>query len=160
MDAQYRHALLGGNGRMDALQAAVLRVRLAHIEAWNERRRENAALYDRLLTESGLPQQLEGFVMPPAVPEGEVANYHQYTLRVPNRDALLGYLRERQISAAVYYPIPLPMQPVYQHLNVKEGDYPNAEAAAREVISLPIHQFLAHDEIERVAEAIVSFYSQ
>lgn len=157
-DATYRHALLGGNGRMDALQGAILSVRLPHLEAWNEQRRRQAALYDRLFTESGLPSKLEGFVLPPQAPEGEVVNYHQYTIRVPRRDELVESLRERGITAGVYYPIPLPLQPIFKDLGLKESDFPKAVQASREVASLPIHQFLSEGDVERVVDAIVSFY--
>jgi len=159
MDALYRHALLGGNARMDGVQAAVLRVRLPHIESWNNRRRDNAALYNRLFTESGLTTRLEGFQLPATVPAGEVTNYHQYTLRVPQRDALHTNLQERGIATGVYYPIPLPRQPVFRHLGYSETDFPHSERCSEDVLSLPIHQFISVTEVERVAKSIVEFYA-
>ena len=159
MDALYRHTLLGGNARMDGVQAAVLRVRLPHIEAWNDRRRENAALYSKLFSEGGLSKRMEGFQLPPVVPEREVANYHQYTLRVPSRDALHTHLKERNIAAGVYYPIPVPRQPVFEPLGYREGQFPQSEACSKDVLSLPIHQFITDAEVERVAESIIEFYA-
>jgi dTDP-4-amino-4,6-dideoxygalactose transaminase len=158
MDAPYRHRYLGGNGRLDGIQAAVLRVRLPHIEDWNERRRRNAALYRRLFEDSGLTSRIEGLRLPPVPGEGEVTNYHQFTIRVPRRDELKQHLAEQGIGAGVYYPIPVSMQPVFAHLGHKPGDFPHAEAAAREVLSLPVHQNLAPGDVERVVAAIDEFY--
>ena len=159
MDDEYHHVLLSGNGRLDALQAAILSVRLAHLDRWNQRRVENASLYDRMLTESGVTNS--GVVqLPPAVKEGEVANYHQYTLRVQDRDKLRARLREKAIMTGVYYPLPLPHQPVFRELGYRPGDFPEAEKAAAEVISLPCHQHLYAHEIERIVAAIADFYGQ
>lgn len=176
-DAPYRHRYLGGNARLDGIQAAVLRVRLPHIEEWNERRRRNAALYRRLFSEAGIAARVEGFRLPPAssaretgvalstelapgpLPE-EVSNYHQFTIRVPRRDELKAWLGERGIQTGVYYPSPVPMQPVFASLGHKEGDFPVAEAAAREVLSLPIHQYLTPAQVERVAGSIVEFFGR
>ncbi len=154
MDSQYHHVLLAGNARIDALQAAILRVRLRHIERWNERRRENAALYDTLFRESGLTE----IQLPPAVPDGEVANYHQYTIRAPDRDRLREALTERRIGTGVYYPLALPQQPVFSGLGHREEEFPHATLASREVLSLPIHQHLIGVDIERVASEVVGFY--
>jgi dTDP-4-amino-4,6-dideoxygalactose transaminase len=167
-DAPYRHRLLGGNARLDAIQAAVLRVRLPHLARWNERRRANAALYDRLLEESGLLSRWEGFGLPPRAWGGEAGNYHQYTVRVPAsgpgggagtlpRDALKAFLAARGIQTGVYYPIPLSLQPVFAGLGHRPGDFPHAEAAAREVLSLPVHHALQPGDVERVVAAIVDF---
>ncbi len=159
-DAPYRHRLLGGNARLDAMQAAVLRVRLRRIDEWNGRRRAHAAAYDGLFAESGLPAKVEGFRLPPGACRGEVANYHQYTIRAPRRDALKEHLQERGISTGVYYPIPLSMQPVFENLGHKAGDFPAAEAAAKEVLCLPVHQHLAPGDVERVVSAILGFYGR
>ncbi len=154
MDDQYHHVHLGGNARIDAIQAAILRVRLRHIERWNESRRENAAKYDALLTQNGLSD----LQLPPPVRDGEVANYHQYTIRARNRDRLRGTLADKGISTGVYYPLALPLQPVFSHLGYREKDFPHASRACREVLSLPIHQHLAPGDVERVASEIVEFY--
>jgi dTDP-4-amino-4,6-dideoxygalactose transaminase len=158
MDAPYRHRFLGGNGRLDGIQAAVLRVRLPHIEEWNERRRRNAALYRKLFEESGLLSAVDGLRMPPQPSDGEVTNYHQFTIRAPRRDELKAFLAERRIQTGVYYPIPVSLQPVFSGLGHKPGDFPNAEAAAREVLSLPIHQNLQPGDVERVVSSIEKFY--
>lgn len=158
MDAPYRHKLLGGNARLDALQSAVLRVRLRKLEEWNDRRRANAALYDRLLTEAGLPSRVPGFRLPPLATGGELGNYHQYTIRAPRRDELKAHLQELGISTGVYYPIPVSLQPVFSGLGSRPGDFPAAEAACKEVLSLPVHQHAGPADIERVASAIIAFY--
>ena len=158
MDAQYHHALLAGNGRLSALQAAVLRVRLPHLESWNDVRRSNAALYDQMFADSGLPSRLPGFSLPPKAAEGEIANYHQYTLRVPRRDGLNATLREKGINAGVYYPLALPFQPVFRDLGAAPGSFPESEKASQEVLCLPIHQHLTRADVERVASEIIEFY--
>jgi dTDP-4-amino-4,6-dideoxygalactose transaminase len=147
MDAPYHHAFLGGNGRLDGIQAAVLRVRLPHLEEWNERRRRNAALYRKLFAEAGLPSRVEGFRLPPEPTGGEVTNYHQFTIRVPRRDELREHLGQRGIQTGIYYPIPVSMQPVFESLGHRPGDFPHAEAAAREVLSLPVHQSLEPGQV-------------
>ncbi len=158
MDAPYRHALLGGNARLDALQAAILRIRLRKLEEWNGRRRAHAALYDRLFAESGLLAKQAGFVLPPTPRNGEVSNYHQYTIRAPRREELKAHLQERGIASGVYYPIPVSMQPVFAGLGARSGDFPAAEAASREVLSLPVHQNLEPGNVERIVSAVVDFY--
>ena len=159
MDSEYHHVLLGGNGRLDAIQAAILSVRLAHLDRWNQRRSENASLYDRLLADSGVTAT--GQVQLPAPVKGdEVANYHQYTIRARDRDSLRDSLREKGVMTGVYYPLPLPHQPVFRELGYREGDFPEAERASREALSLPIHQHLGAHEVERVVAAIADFYGQ
>jgi dTDP-4-amino-4,6-dideoxygalactose transaminase len=160
MDAPYRHKHLGGNARLDGIQGAILRVRLPHIEEWNDRRRRNADLYRRLFRETGLLGRVEGLRMPPEPGDGEVANYHQFTIRAPRRDELKGFLQEREIGTGVYYPIPVSLQPVFAGYGHRPGEFPIAEAAAREVLSLPIHQNLAGGDVERVVEAIAEFYAR
>lgn len=160
MDAPYRHRFLAGNARLDGIQAAVLRVRLPHLEEWNDRRRRHAALYHKIFREAGVTERVEGFRLPPLPPEGEVSNFHQYTIRVPRRDELRAFLGEWGIQTGIYYPIPISLQPVFASLGHGPGDFPNAEAAAREVLSLPIHQDLRPDQVERVAAAIVEFFAR
>lgn len=160
MDAPYRHKLLGGNARLDGIQAAILRVRLPHIEEWNNRRRRNAALYHKLFEESGLLARVEGLRLPPQPHGGEVSNYHQFTIRVPERDALKNFLGERGVQTGVYYPIPVSVQPVFAGLGHKPGEFPNAEAASKEVLSLPVHQNLKPGDVERVVSVIAEFYAR
>ncbi len=178
-EAPYRHRYLGGNARLDGIQAAILRARLPHIDEWNERRRANAAVYRMLFRDSGLASALRGFRLPPAANPYEEAgleapgsadaaghsgpiessNYHRFTIRVERRDDLREFLSKRGIQTGVYYPLPLPFQPAFERLGYRPGDFPNAEAAAREVLSLPVHQYLSRDEIVRVVSAIAEFYS-
>ena len=157
-DSGYHHVQLCGNSRLDAIQSAILQIRLAHLERWNENRRQNAALYNRVFTEAGLVDANAGVQLPPAIAAGEVANFHQYTLRASDRDGLQQTLRDQRIGSGVYYPLPLPFQPVFADLGYTEGEFPEAERAAREVLSLPVHQHLKSDEVERVAAAVVAYY--
>ena len=140
----------GWNSRLDELQAAILRVKLRHLSEWQRARRSNAAEYTRLL------QQVPG-VMPPLEPEGFEHVYHQYTIRSEQRDALQQHLAARKIGSTVYYPHPLHLQPLYAPLGHKPGDFPHAERAAQEVLSLPMYAELRKDQIARVVEAIAEF---
>ncbi|HXY24995.1 MAG TPA: DegT/DnrJ/EryC1/StrS family aminotransferase [Candidatus Acidoferrum sp.] len=140
----------GWNSRLDELQAAVLRVKLRHLSGWQRARRANAAEYTRLM------QQMPG-VMPPIEPEGFQHVYHQYTIRMERRDALQQDLATQKISSTVYYPYPLHLQPLYKSLGHKPGDFPHAERAAQEVLSLPMYPELRKDQITRVVETIAEF---
>jgi dTDP-4-amino-4,6-dideoxygalactose transaminase len=137
----------GWNSRLDELQAAVLRVKLRHLPAWQRARQAHAAEYTRRLA------QIPG-VMPPIVPEGYAHVFHQYTIRVEKRDELHRALSERKIGSAVYYPVPLHLQPIYASLGHRPGDFPHAERAAKEVLSLPMYPELRGDQIARVTDAI------
>ena len=148
--AKYLSSEPGWNSRLDEIQAAVLRVKLRHLSDWQHARRSNAAEYTRLL------QQVRG-VMPPFEPEGFEHVYHQYTIRSEQRDALQQHLAARKIGSTVYYPHPLHLQPLYAHLGHKAGDFPHAERAAQEVLSLPMYPELRKDQIVRVVEAIAEF---
>jgi dTDP-4-amino-4,6-dideoxygalactose transaminase len=145
---KYRSGLSGGtNSRLDELQAAILRVKLRHLEAWNRARQERARWYDELLT--GSP------VTPPQVPPGgEEHVYHLYVVRCPRRDALRAHLRERGIGTDVHYPIPTHLQPIYRHLGYGPGDLPVSERLADEVLSLPLYPELTRQEVEAVAPAV------
>ncbi len=138
------------NSRLDEMQAAILRVKLRHLSDWRRARRSNAAEYTRLL------QQVPG-IMPPFEPEGCEHVYHQYTIRSEQRDALQQHLAAYKIGSTVYYPYPLHLQPLYASLGHKRGDFPHAERAAQEVLSLPMYPELRKDQIERVVEAIAEF---
>jgi dTDP-4-amino-4,6-dideoxygalactose transaminase len=140
----------GLNSRLDEIQAAILRVKLRHLSNWQRARQSNAAEYTRLLN------QIPG-VMPPVAPEGFEHVFHQYTIRVEQRDALQQFLSDRQIGTTVYYPHPLHLQPLYASLGHKAGDFPHSERAAKEVLSLPMYPELRKDQIVRVVEAIAEF---
>ena len=140
----------GWNSRLDEIQAAILRVKLRHLAAWQRARQARAAEYtSRLL-------QIPG-VMPPVTPEGYEHVFHQYTIRVEKRDELNRALSERKIGSAIYYPVPLHLQPIYASLGHKAGDFPHAERAAKEVLSLPMYPELHTDQIARVTDAISEF---
>jgi dTDP-4-amino-4,6-dideoxygalactose transaminase len=162
MQRRYHHDELGWNARMDGFQGAVLQVKLKYIEAWNEARRTLAARYHALLAKEGLaeagPYPQQGVVLPREV-EGARHIWHQYVIRVPRRDALREFLTARGIGSEIYYPVPLHLQEALKGLGYKEGDFPEAERAAREVLALPIFPELRGDEQETVVGAIAEFLS-
>jgi dTDP-4-amino-4,6-dideoxygalactose transaminase len=140
----------GWNGRLDEIQAAILRVKLRHLGDWQRARQAHAAEYTRHFA------QIPG-IMPPLVPEGYEHVFHQYTIRVEERDRLQHVLAEKKIGSAVYYPVPLHLQPLYASLGYKAGDFPHAEHAAQEVLSLPLFPELRPAQLARVAEAVGEF---
>jgi dTDP-4-amino-4,6-dideoxygalactose transaminase len=146
----YHHDRVGGNFRMDALQAAVLGVKLPHLPVWNERRRAIAKRYGELLADAA---RAEKVVLPVEAP-GRRHVYHQYVVRVHDRDAVRKRLTERGVATSVFYPIPLHLQDCFQVLGGREGDFPQAEKAAREVLALPMFPELTDAEVERVAEVL------
>ena len=152
----YHHRWVGWNSRLDALQAAILRVKLPHLDRWSEGRAANAARYDLLLAESGLLDA--GRVRPPVRAERCRHIFNQYTLRVERRDELKRHLDEGGIGNSVYYPVALHLQECFRELGYHEGDFPEAERACREVIALPVYAELAPGQQERVVAALVDFY--
>jgi dTDP-4-amino-4,6-dideoxygalactose transaminase len=139
----------GWNSRLDEIQAAILRVKLRHLDNWGVARRKNANSYTKLL--KGVP----GIVTPVEAPSAEHV-YHQYTIRVPNRDRVQSALAEQGIGTTVYYPTPMHLQPLFANLGYREGDLPQAEQAAKEVLSLPIYAELTSEQIHRVVAAIAA----
>jgi dTDP-4-amino-4,6-dideoxygalactose transaminase len=150
----YLHPRIGGNFRLDALQAAILRVKLPHVAAWVEGRRANARRYAQLFHDAGLDE----IVGLPAEVPGRGHTFNQYVVRVPRRDELRASLAERGIGQAVYYPLPLHLQPCFAELGYHEGDLPVAEQASREVLALPVFPELTLAELEEVVAAIAEFY--
>ena len=146
---KYYHAIVGTNSRLDALQAAILRVKLKHLDRWSEGRARNAALYNSLFEGSRV-------VRPHHDPRTRHI-YNQYVIRVPKRDELRKFLGERTIGNEVYYPVPLHLQKCFAALGYKEGDMPNAEAAAKETIALPIYPELTEAQIRYVAATVREF---
>jgi dTDP-4-amino-4,6-dideoxygalactose transaminase len=140
----------GWNGRLDEIQAAILRVKLRHLPEWQRARQQLAAEYTRHFS------QIPG-VMPPLVPEGYAHVFHQYTIRVEERDKLQRVLTEKKIGSSVYYPVPLHLQPLYASLGHKPGDFLHSEHAAQEVLSLPMFPELRPAQLTRVAEAVTEF---
>jgi dTDP-4-amino-4,6-dideoxygalactose transaminase len=152
---KYRYELLGINSRLDALQAAILRVKLRYLDNWAEGRRRNAETYRELFAEYQLTEQLAL----PCAPETSFHVYNQFSIRAPRRDELQEYLRDQGISTEVYYPSPLHLEPAFAYLGYRNGDFPNAEAACREVLSIPIYPELTVDQQHAVVAAISRFYS-
>ena len=161
---RYYHDEFGWNGRMDAIQAAVLRVKLAHLADWNQRRQRHAATYDQLFAGAGLTSnhgsnKSEAPVRLLARSPQAQHVFHQYVIRAQRRDELRKFLVERKIGSEIYYPLPLHLQPVFSYLGLKAGDLPVSEQAAREVLALPMFPELTEAEIRRVVESIADFYS-
>ena len=142
---RYLHEELGFNSRLDEIQAAVLRVKLGFLERWTTRRRAIAARYRAGLAGSGVTLPVEA--------PGSTHVYHQFTIRVPDRDAVQRRMAERGAHTAIYYPIPLHLQPMYRDLGYHPGDFPEAERAAREVLCLPMYPELTDGQVDEVVEA-------
>jgi dTDP-4-amino-4,6-dideoxygalactose transaminase len=151
---KYQYQILGINSRLDALQAAILRVKLPHLPQWTEARRHNAQQYRRLFREHDLLRQ----VKLPVEPDSCVHAYNQFSIRVKSRDALLRHLQVHGVPTEIYYPSPLHLQPAYAFLGHGKGDFPQAEEGCREVLSLPIYPELKQDQLETVVSAIAAFY--
>jgi dTDP-4-amino-4,6-dideoxygalactose transaminase len=184
---RYVHAELGWNSRLDAMQAAILRVKLKYLEGWNQARRQRAARYDQLFAEAGLTfgRRSQSHAKPgsePASASHSTINnrqkttspsspvhlpqtssnahhiFHQYVIRAHRRDELREFLSARQIGSEIYYPIPLHLQPCFAYLGYREGDFPEAERAAKEVLALPMFPELTDDEQRWVVASIAEFY--
>jgi dTDP-4-amino-4,6-dideoxygalactose transaminase len=169
---RYYHDEFGWNGRMDAIQAAVLRVKLPHIAEWNHRRQQHAATYDQLFASAGLTStQTSGRSSDQSLNESSAPVrllsrspqakhvFHQYVIRVGRRDELRKFLAQRKIGSEIYYPLPLHLQPVFSYLGLKAGELPVSEQAAREVLALPMFPELTEAEIRWVVESIADFYA-
>jgi dTDP-4-amino-4,6-dideoxygalactose transaminase len=152
---RYYHHHVGINSRLDTLQAAVLGVKLPHLDQWAASREEHAARYDAEFHRRGLGTQ----IVAPKVTDGGRHVWNQYTVRVTagRRDALQKYLAERQIGSAIYYPVPLHLQKCFAPLGYREGSLPATERAAREVLSLPVYPEMTATEQETVIDAIFHF---
>ncbi len=145
---KYFHDFVGGNFRLDPLQAAVLCVKLPHLNAQHAGRRKNAAYYNEHLQN----------VVTPTEKDGNTMIYNQYTIRTKDRDALMAHLNEHNVGNAIYYPLPLHLQNCFAHLGYKEGDLPHSEAAGKEVVSIPVYSELTQDHLDYVVKTINSFY--
>ena len=157
-EKKYIHNTIGGNFRLDALQAAILNVQLKYINEWTKKRRENARTYNQWFTEMGLIDN--GFVRPPKEAEGAYHVYHQYVIRVKRRDELRGFLKTKGIATAVYYPVPLHLQPCFEFLGYKKGAFKTAEQLSTEVLALPVFPELKREEQEYVVEQIAMFFKK
>lgn len=150
---KYYHHVLGYNSRLDELQAAILNVKFPYLDKWSEARRERAAYYTEKIN-----VKLKDIIKTPNEVEGNYHVFHQYTLRVPNRDELQSFLREQGIATMIYYPTALHLQPVFKDLGYQEGDLPETEKATKEALSLPMYPELKQEELDFVIEKIVEFY--
>jgi dTDP-4-amino-4,6-dideoxygalactose transaminase len=152
---KYFHAVIGGNFRIDELQAAVLRVKLKYLDRWTGGRQRNAAYYDEAFANAGLGAKLR---TPLAIP-GYRHIFNQYVVRVQNRDALRARLTERGIGSEIYYPVPLHLQKCFAYLSYRTGDFPQAERAAEETLALPIYPELTQAQLAHVVATVAEFYA-
>jgi dTDP-4-amino-4,6-dideoxygalactose transaminase len=153
---EYHHQEVGFNSRLDTLQAAVLRVKLPHLDAWSGARRRRADAYTRLLAEAGLAE----LVTPPFVRPGARHIFHQYVVRVPaaSRDPLMAHLKAHGVGTKIYYPVPLHLQECFAYLGHTEGDFPESERAARETLALPMYPELTEEQQTHVVDTIRRFF--
>jgi dTDP-4-amino-4,6-dideoxygalactose transaminase len=148
---RYFYRMIGGNFRLDGIQAAVLNVKLAYLDKWSEQRRKNASIYDKILADSP--------VKTPRIETNNVSIYHQYTITAPKRDELKGFLEQNGIGSAIFYPKPLHLQDCFAYLGYKQGDFPVSERLCDEVLSLPIYPELTAEQIQYVGDTILKFYA-
>jgi dTDP-4-amino-4,6-dideoxygalactose transaminase len=148
-DSQYNYKHIGGNFRLDAVQAAALLVKLPYLDKWSQARRENAAYYDRRFAGT--------VVKTPYISPYCKSIYNQYVIRVPRRDELVAHLREKGIGCAIYYPVPLHLQECFSYLEYKEDAFPEAEKAAKEVLALPVYPELTDEMKDYVVETVLAF---
>ena len=151
---RYLHEAIGINSRLDALQAAVLQIKLKYLDQWTEGRRRNAERYQQLFAKT---KHVNHVVLPPTVP-GNFHVYNQFTVRVPKRDELRAFLKEKGVGTEVYYPLPMHLQNCYRDLGHQKGSFPQSEQAAEEVMSLPIYPELTEAQQTYVVEMIAEFY--
>jgi dTDP-4-amino-4,6-dideoxygalactose transaminase len=154
--SKYQYELVGINSRLDELQAAILRVKLPHLEKWTALRARNAERYRSIFHQFNL----DGVVQVPCARSDEEHVYNQFTIRTPQRNKLREYMRRECIATEVYYPRPLHLQDAFAYLGYKAGDFPEAERASSEVVALPIFAELTEDQQQRVVSAIATFLEQ
>jgi dTDP-4-amino-4,6-dideoxygalactose transaminase len=151
---RYLHEAIGINSRLDALQAAVLQIKLKYLDQWTEGRRRNAERYQQLFART---RHADRVSLPPTVP-GNFHVYNQFTVRAPKRDELRAFLKEKGVGTEVYYPLPMHLQNCYRDLGHQKGSFPLSEQAAKEVMSLPIYPELTEVQQSYVVEMIAEFY--
>ena len=153
--SRYVHDMIGYTARLNTINAAIGRVQLKHLDEWNERRREIAEKYNKLLSD------IDEIKLPPRGDHGIKPVYHLYTIRTEKRDELKRWLEEAGIECGVYYPLPIHLQPIYRRLfNYREGSYPVSEKLSKTCLSIPIHPFLKDDEVNYVCEKIHEFFDR
>ena len=148
--SKYEHLMEGYNYRLDALQAAILNVKLKHLPKWTELRREHAAFYN-----DHLPDEIER----PVEAKGAKHVYYMYVIRTKKRDKLMSYLKERGISTGIHYPVPLHLQPAYKNLGFKKGDFPVSEKLADEILSIPVYPELTDEQLNYIVDTIEQFFN-
>jgi len=157
-ERSYYHRVIGGNFRLDPIQAAVIRIKLPHLNGWHEQRRKNAQYYNELFAGSGLNEK----ITPPLIRHNETIQnphiFNQYVIRTERRDELQSFLDAKEISSGVYYPIPFHMQECFKFLGGNKGDFPVSETAAKEVLALPVYPGITNGMQERVVEQIKAFH--
>ena len=160
MGAQYRHDFVGGNFRLDEIQAAILSVKLPHLDSWSAARRKVAGFYTDEFRRIGLEKKIQ-LPVEPYAKQGLTNHhiYHQYVIRTQRRDELRKYMAEREIETAIYYPLALHEQPCFEYLGYKAGDFPEAELAARETLALPIYPEIPREAQQYVVNCIAEFFS-
>ena len=151
---KYEYEIIGINSRLDALQAAILRVKLKHLDSWAAGRVGRAERYAKLFHETGL----DDVVTLPKVPDKCTHVYHQYVIRAPKRDQLKAHLRECGVPSEIYYPLPLHLQRAFAYLGYKAGDFPESERASQEVLALPVFPEMSDQQQDRVVDSIAAFY--
>src|SRR6267143_1598761 len=159
---KYYHKLIGGNFRLDTIQAAVLNVKLNYLDEWTKRRQENARRYEALFQQSGLVQKGNVQLPDPVYRDSGSKHYHiynQFVLRVEKRDDLMGSLKQKGIGTEIYYPVPFHLQECFRYLGHKEGDFPESERAAKETIAIPIYTELTAGQQSEVVETMREFYA-
>ncbi|MBH0196441.1 MAG: DegT/DnrJ/EryC1/StrS family aminotransferase [Nitrospira sp.] len=159
---KYYHKLIGGNFRLDTIQAAVLNVKLNYLDGWTKRRQENAARYETLFQQSGLVQKGKVRLPEPVYRDSGITHYHiynQFVLRVERRDDLIAHLKQKGVGAEIYYPVPFHLQECFRYLGHKAGDFMESERAANETIAIPIYPELTMAQQTEVVEAVVEFFA-
>ena len=151
---KYYHDVEGYNGRLDAIQAGILRIKLQHLEAWNDSRRQSARRYRELL------DGRTGMAELPVEASWAKAVYHLFVVRVEKREELQAYLGAANIGTGIHYPVPLHLQKAYSHLRYRAGDFPVADKAATEILSLPMYPGLADEQIKRVCKQLEAFWAE
>ena len=153
---KYYHPILGGNFRLDAIQAAIVSAKLPHLDQWTAARQSNADRYRRLFDEVGLVSDRQ--VRLPQVAPQRRHIYNQFVIRVERRDELRQFLKERNVATEIYYPVPLHLQQCFAYLGYKEGDFPHSEAAAKETLALPVYPELSDEQAGHLVECVSQFY--
>jgi dTDP-4-amino-4,6-dideoxygalactose transaminase len=146
--------MVGGNFRLDTLQAAVVKAKLPHLDDWTAGRRLNAQRYDRLFAGSGLVEK--NFVTLPQARAGRHI-FNQYVIRVPRRDELQNYLKAQEVGTEVYYPVPMHLQECFKYLGYKAGDFPESEKACTQTLAIPVYPDLTKEQLDYIADYIIGF---